>query len=461
MTPAPTVHEQPYGIGPGTGTRIAIIGAGIAGRLIAWMLSRKTAAAAATAATAGAGQRGSQQVVVFERTGPEGVDTCSATAAGMIAPFTELANRDPLIADIGLHALALWPSIIDALRPRHDVFWQADGSLMVAAPRDRAELDHFADTIRSLNRAESMQTVNRADLQTMEPDLATAFDRGLYFPSEAQVDSREVLRALADDSAARGVAFRWNTEVLTIREDRATPDLTMLTMANGDHSHGHSVATGGCIVRSRSMTGDDRGATTCDDMFDVVIDCRGLAAQPDLSELRGVRGELIEVHAPDVHLRRPIRFLHPRTSAYIVPRPRHQRYLIGASVIESEDQGQISVRSVLELLSAAWTVNPAFAEARVLSTRVNCRPALDDNQPRVVIEAGGRLIRVNGLFRHGYLLGPAVAEHVLCLLQSAGSIGDGPRGIEVDAVRNPMAEAALSTITVDRSEQRETESASR
>ena len=41
--------------------------------------------------------------------------------------------------------------------------------------------------------------------------------------------------------------------------------------------------------------------------------------------------------------------------------------MIGATVIESEETGPISVRSALELLSAAYALDPAFGEAEIVA----------------------------------------------------------------------------------------------
>ena len=83
--------------------------------------------------------------------------------------------------------------------------------------------------------------------------------------------------------------------------------------------------------------------------------------------------------------------------------------------IESDDAGPITVRSSLELLSAVYSLHDGFAEARVIEARANCRPAFDDNLPRVFTAPG--LVRINGLFRHGFLLAPALAEAVAAWLR--------------------------------------------
>ena len=69
------------------------------------------------------------------------------------------------------------------------------------------------------------------------------------------------------------------------------------------------------------------------------------------------------------------------------------------------------MRSALELLSAAFALHAGFAEAEILELCTGLRPAFADNLPR--IEWDGGVLRVNGLYRHGFLIAPALVEHVI------------------------------------------------
>jgi glycine oxidase len=148
--------------------------------------------------------------------------------------------------------------------------------------------------------------------------------------------------------------------------------------------------------------------------YDYIIDCRGLGAKNTTCKLRGVRGEVVRLHAPEVSLTRPIRLMHPRYPIYIAPKPNHE-YVIGATEIESQDSGPATVRSTLELLSAAYTVHSGFAEARILSIQTGLRPAFSDNRPQVNHE--GKVIGINGLYRHGYLLAPSLVAEAVALIK--------------------------------------------
>jgi glycine oxidase len=195
-------------------------------------------------------------------------------------------------------------------------------------------------------------------VETFEPALAGRFQTGLFFPNEGHLAPEPALHFLLNQLKAKGVELRFG-------EGEAPRDA------------------------------------------DLVIDCRGLAAKDDLPNLRGVRGERIVVKSREVALSRPIRLLHPRFPLYVVPWG-DGVYLIGATEIESEETGPITLRSALDLLSAAYALDPAFAEAEIVLQGAGARPAFPDNRPRIILR--GRYIYVNGLYRHGFLLAPVLAE---------------------------------------------------
>ncbi len=148
-----------------------------------------------------------------------------------------------------------------------------------------------------------------------------------------------------------------------------------------------------------------------------MIDCRGLGAKPAWPALRGIRGEVARVHAPGIGLTRPVRLLHPRYPLYIAPKE-NDLYVIGATEVEGEDMSPVTVRSALELLSAAFAVHPGFGEARILELNAHCRPTLPDHRPAIVWD-GARTLRVNGLYRHGFMIAPEVADSAAQLRRGA------------------------------------------
>lgn len=313
------------------------------------------------------------QVTLFEQ--HSGNTNCSLAAAGLLTPLSELDKADALIFQLGQAAIqTLWPRIINQLSA--ETYFKHSGSIVINHPRDHAEWHHFSQRIASRLHSDKIhfnfqQLTNQALIQ-LEPELAK-FETAYYFPDEAQIDCQSLMPALNKYLKANGINYVINTPVLALKPKQI-------------------------ITKTTSYK------------FDLVFDCRGLGAQSVFTDLRPLRGELIWLYAPDVHLHRPIRLLHPRYSLYIVPRPNNS-YLIGASEIEANDPGPISVQTTLELLTAAYYVHAGFAEARIVKTVTHCRPTLANHLPRIKFTEG--LIAINGLYRHGYLIAPALAEEVV------------------------------------------------
>ena len=230
------------------------------------------------------------------------------------------------------------------------------GTLVVAPARDRAELDRFA------TRTTGHARIGVDRIAELEPALAGRFATALYYEAEAHLDPRQALRALVDGLCHRGVAIRYDTHLAPDQAD---------------------------------------------------IDCRGIAARDALPGLRAVRGEMLLLHCPEVALSRPIRLLHPRFPVYVVPREGGQ-FMVGATMLESDDPGPITLRSASELMSAVFALHPGFAEAAIVEMGSGLRPAFADNVPRLT-QAGGRW-HLNGLYRHGFLTAPALAGQLADIL---------------------------------------------
>ncbi|MDR0781818.1 MAG: FAD-binding oxidoreductase [Pseudomonadales bacterium] len=342
--------------------RIGIAGAGLVGRLLAWRLLRA-----------------GHTVTLIDQDDGSGQHAAAYIAAAMLAPYSEAVGTGHALLAPGLQAIALWRRWLQELQrdSGHDVPWQQRGSVVVAHPLDRGELLWFQERLAALTHgaADTCQTLDRAALLSLESELC-AFDAGLYLPHEGCLDNRALFSALAQAITLGGGHWLKGRNIIEVSQGR-------ITTTHDSHD------------------------------FSLALDCRGLGAKAQVKGLRGVRGELLWLHAPEVNLSRPVRLMHPRYQLYIAPRPAAV-YVIGATEIESDSMAPITVRSELELLSALYSVHGGFSEASVLEARSHCRPAFADNLPQLIATPG--LVQVNGLYRHGYLLGPLMVESVLALL---------------------------------------------
>ncbi|WP_411033624.1 glycine oxidase ThiO [Shinella sp. BYT-45] len=289
-------------------------------------------------------------VAVAERAGKVGTGA-SGFAGGMLAPWCERESAEEPVLALGRLAVDWWEAAVPGQVHRR-------GTLVVASGRDAGELDRFA------RRTSGWEWLDEAAIAALEPDLAGRFRKALFFRREAHLDPRQALSALTAG----------------LEEAR----MRLLFATSGD-----------------------------DGPYDRVIDCTGSAQIGRLPDLRGVRGEMLYLETAEINLSRPVRLLHPRHPIYIVPREKN-RFMVGATMIESEDAGPITARSLMELLNAAYALHPAFGEARLTETGAGIRPAYPDNFPRVTKE--GSTLHVNGFYRHGFLLAPAMAGEVARLL---------------------------------------------
>lgn len=351
---------------------MGIAGAGLLGRLLAWTLSRQGHA-----------------VSVFDPApGPaprfDGLGAAGFTAAGMLSPLAELETADPELAARGWDSLRHWEALCAAWARRRSPapHFARQGSLMVTHRSDLGAAHRVLNRLCALARAQDWpqqpHPLDAPALRALEPDLhsSTGPMHAWMLPGEGQIDTVQALQTLQAD--AEGVQWHWRANVETVRP-------------------GTLGLAGEATLRG----------------FDQVFDVRGVGARPECA-VRGVRGELVWLHAPGVDLRRPVRLLHPRHRVYIVPRP-GDLVLVGASELESEDRSAMSLRSAVELMAAAHSVLPGLAEARIVRMDTNLRPALPDNRPEIHTETG--LTRINGLYRHGWLLAPSLVHEALTHLQ--------------------------------------------
>ncbi|MFD1159390.1 FAD-dependent oxidoreductase [Roseovarius aestuarii] len=299
---------------------ITIAGAGVAGLACALELARRGA-----------------PVTVYEIGKAPSDNRCSWFAGGMLAPWCEAETADAEVSRLAAGAIDWWEKITPVARR---------GTMVVAPPRDRAELTRFARC------TEQHKLLDRTGVAALEPALTGRFSQALFFEDEAHLDPRRALADLAMAVQTLGVDIRYGTPA---------PE-------------------------------------------SVDVDCRGIAAA--LPGLRPVRGEMAMIKTTDVHFTRTIRFLHPRIPLYLVPREQGI-YMIGATMVESNASRPITLRSMLELLSAAFALHPGLGEASVIETGIGLRPAFADNVPRLT--RVGDTVHVNGLYRHGFLLAPALA----------------------------------------------------
>lgn len=314
------------------------------------------------------------QVKIYEKQDFPPVNP-STIAGGMMAPYSEIETLPLNFVQTGVKGIELWKKI---LRTEDGFTLNENGSLFVSHPSDEVYLNRFAAHLKSANG--KWRWVNDKEIEELEPNLARRFHKGLYIPEEAHIVPLRALEMLFERFIFYGGELK--------KQEVEPEDLSQ--------------------------------------EYDWVIDCRGYAPQAD-QNLRGIKGEIILLQNEEFSLQRPVRLMHPRYPLYIVPRPNHI-FAVGATAIENaeEDDGLVTLRSAMELMSACYSLHPSFGEAKVLDMSSGIRAAYQDNLPRIVIDEEKRYIRGNGLFRHGYLLSPIMARCIVHYIESGIENEDYP-----------------------------------
>ncbi len=314
-------------------------------------------------------------VEIFEASEHLGEKAASWLAGGMLAPFCETESADPSIVAPGLAGIDWWRKAVPCVLRQ--------GTLVVAPWRDRADLHRFA------RRTRGHEHLDAEAIAALEPDLAGRFAEALLLAEEAHLDPRAALAALVERIESTGGVLHFGKAVLP-----------------------------NDLMRSGR--------------FAAVVDARGIAAKDETSSLRPVRGEMLILKTHEVKLSRPVRLLHPRSPIYVVPRG-DGRFMVGATMVESDDARGITLRGMVELLNAAYALHPAFAEAELLETGAGLRPSFPDNLPRVTRR--GAVVSINGLHRHGFLLSPALAQEAVAAVDAL--LADGaPSRSRFDEVKD-------------------------
>ncbi|MGI4982164.1 MAG: FAD-dependent oxidoreductase, partial [Janthinobacterium lividum] len=169
---------------------VAIVGAGLAGRLLAWRLARE-----------------GLRVALYERGDPHGRSAAAWVAAAMLAPLAEAAVAEPLLVALGEASLARWPVWLAELPA--PVYFQRNGTLVVWHAADHADAALFQRRVAANAPASALDgritPLDAAALAQAEPALGGRFRQGWLLDGEGQLDNRQLLAALDLALAGLGV----------------------------------------------------------------------------------------------------------------------------------------------------------------------------------------------------------------------------------------------------------------
>jgi glycine oxidase len=347
------------------------------------------------------------------------------TAAGMLAPVTELHYAETALLRLNLDSLARYPGFAAELTDRTGLptGFSACGTVSVAWDgADLAALRELCTFGATLGLDGRLLTGR--ELRALEPAIAPGLPGGLLAEHDHQVDPRLLHAALTEAGATAGVTVHHGVAALRTARERVTG----VHLADGTDLPGAVVvlAAGAWSARVDGLPSD---------------------AVP---RVRPVKGQTLRLTLPG-----PSRLAHVLRGSvkgvpvYIVPRgldsPDAERtqYVVGASAEEVGFDLQPRAGAVYELLRDAQSLMPELSEAVLAEVCTGLRPGSPDNAPLVGRAGPEGLILATGHHRNGILLTPVTADGVADLI-TVGAVPDvlAPFAPTRDL---PAAEAAART----------------
>jgi glycine oxidase len=359
-------------------TDVVVIGAGLIGTAVAWRCA----------------QRGLDVVCVD----PSPASGAWHTAAGMLAPFTELHYAETPLLRLNLDSLAGYPEFAAELAAAsgRPTGFRDCGTVSVAW--DGADLAALHDLHTfGTQLGVTAHLLTGRELRELEPDLAPGLPGGLLAPGDHQVEPRLLHAALVAACEAAGVDLVTAHSTLDVSGGRATG----VTLDDGS-----VIVAGTTVLAAGAWSASVPGLP------------------PDLPvPVRPVKGQTLRLRLPgEPRLRHVVRAAVKGTPVYLVPRADGQ-IVVGASSEEAGFDTSPRAGAVYELLRDAQSVYPELSEATLEEVSTGLRPGTPDNAPLIGPSALDGLVIATGHYRNGVLLTPITAD-VIADLIDGGTLPD-------------------------------------
>lgn len=355
---------------------VVVLGGGAIGSAIAWRCA----------------QRGLSVAVAD----PEPGRGAWHTAAGMLAPRTELHYAESALLRLNLGSLFRYPDFVAELTDATgmptgyvecgtvEVAW--DGADL----RGLADLQAFGDKLGLTSRL-----LTGTELHALESALSPGLPGALLAEDDHQVDPRLLHAALLSAGGSLGVEFFASGAGLLLERDRVTG----VTLDDGT-----AVPAGTVVLAAGAWSAR-------------VAERAGLApaARPGV---RPVKGQTVRLRFPGgPPITRVVRGRVKGSPVYVVPR-QDGELVVGASSEETGFDRTPRAGAVYELLRDAQSLLPELGEAQWVEVCTGLRPGSPDNAPIIGRAGIDGLVYATGHYRNGILLTPITADGVAELLST-------------------------------------------
>lgn len=332
-------------------------------------------------------KRGAGKVTLLER-GQLGQEA-SFAAAGMLSPQIDAEVRD-LFFEFCYESRGLYEDFVRELKAETgiDAQLETSGTLSVSFNEaDSARLNKMYEWQAAAGLA--VERLGRDGILSLEPFLSPGIREGLFFPRDAQVENRLLVRALAGSVRQAGVRVVENTRVESV--------LTENGKISGVRTEGGKFFAPVVVLATGAWSSFIKESES----------------DKPLLEVAPVRGQMISFHPAEKLFTRVI----VSADGYLVPRM-DGRVLAGATVENAGFEKKVTEKGVESLLKNAFTLSPKLKELEICEKWAGLRPCAIDNLPIL-----GKYKQIEGLliatahFRNGILLAPltarVIADHIL------------------------------------------------
>jgi glycine oxidase len=312
------------------------------------------------------------------------------TAAGMLAPVTELHYEGRELLELNLESARRYPAFAAELADEsgRDVGYWECGTVQAAwDAADLAELRALQAFQASLGLDSTL--VTSRELRALQPALAAGLPGGLFAPHDHQVDNRALVAALLAAARRRGGEF--------------VPE------AAGDVSRGVQLASGHRLSAGATVLA--AGAWS-----------RQVAGPAVPVPVRPVKGQTLRLYTENGKFEQVIRGTVRGNPVYLVPR-RGGEIVVGASSEEAGFDLRPRAGAVYDLLRDAQALVPELSEAEFVEVSTSLRPGTPDNAPLLGRSDVDGLVIATGHYRNGILLTPVTADEIARLVVD-GEVSD-------------------------------------
>ena len=307
----------------------------------------------------------------------------SHAAAGMLAPQAEAIPASPML-ELGLRSRSLYPEWtrkLEELSGEPTGYWPCG---ILAPVYTQVELRH------SEENGEWVEWLDQDAINLYQPGLGSEVVGGWRYPEDAQVDNRNLVRALWTAAESLGVDIRDGIAVEAIQQQQR--QVVGVQTSAGLLFAEHYVLTAGAWSN---------------ELLPVPV--------------RPKKGQMLSVRVPEGnHEELPLQRVLFAPDIYIVPR-RDRRIVIGATSEEVGFTPHNTPAGIQTLLERAIRLYPQLQHYPIQEFWWGFRPATPDELPILGSSPCKNLTLATGHYRNGILLAPVTAALIADLISEQKS----------------------------------------